>query len=216
MPALISWWTQDVAALAPGADPGQVAEAGADLLARWTEPHRRYHGARHLVEMFWALKDLTDAGELTAEDAALARVAAWLHDAVYDPMTTPGANEAASALLGHDLLTRLVLDPAKVQTVVDLIRMTADHVAAGRTALERAFHDVDLWILAADGERFDDYCAQVREEYASVPDAVFRPARSAILQSLVGADGFYLTAHGCRHWEGPARDNLARELARLS
>ena len=93
--------------------------------------------------------------------------------------------------------------------------MTADHVAADGDALQTAFHDADLWVLAADGLRFDEYCAQVREEYASVPDAVFGPARAAILRGLVGSSGLYLTAYGRKNWDAPARTNLARELARL-
>jgi predicted metal-dependent HD superfamily phosphohydrolase len=78
-----------------------VAAAGTELLVRWAEPHRRYHSTRHLVEMFWAFEDLTDAGELGDADAALGRIAAWLHDAVYDPSAVVGANESASAELGR-------------------------------------------------------------------------------------------------------------------
>ena len=215
MPALITWWTRDLATLVPRADPAAVAAVGADLLARWTERHRRYHGTRHLVEMFWALEDLADAGELGLEAATVARVAAWLHDAVYDPSAGPGANESASAALAGQVLTGLGVDPVQVGTVVGLVEMTADHVAVDGDPLQRAFHDVDLWILAADEDRFDAYCGQVREEYASVPDAVFGPARASILRGLVGSSGLYLTAHGRRHWDGPARANLARELARL-
>ena len=96
MPALITWWTQDVTALSPRAVADEVRATGADLLERWTEPQRRYHSTRHLVEMFWALEDLTDAGELSDADASLGRVAAWLHDAVYVPAAVVGANESAA------------------------------------------------------------------------------------------------------------------------
>ncbi len=214
MPALIAWWTRDLAALAPEADPEAVAAAGADLLARWRQPHRRYHGTRHLVEMFWALGDLGDAGELDAPEAVVARVAAWFHDAVYDPSAVAGANEAASAALAEQVLAPLRVRGTDVEAVVGLVRMTADHVA-GSDPLQRAFHDADLWILAAREDRFEDYCRQVRQEYASVPDGLFRSARSAILTGLVDADGLYLTALGRREWEGRARANLERELARL-
>jgi predicted metal-dependent HD superfamily phosphohydrolase len=216
VPALITWWTQDVTALRPDADPGAVEVVGADLLARWTEPHRRYHSTRHLVEMFWALGDLTDAGEISAVEGTVARVAAWLHDAVYDPSAAAGVNESASAELAETLLPRVGLTAADVATVARLVRMTADHAVRHDSALHRAFHDADLWILAAPEPRFDAYCRQVREEYASVPDPFFRAARAQILRDLVGADGIYLTGHGRTHWDAPARVNLDRELARLS
>ena len=216
MPALITWWTQDVAALSPRADAADVAAAGADLLARWTEPHRRYHGSRHLVEMFWALEEITDAGEIGDREATVARVAAWLHDAVYDPAAVIGANESASAELAEGLLPRLRVDAEDVTTVVELVRMTADHAVRRDSALHRTFHDADLWILAASEPRFDEYCGQVREEYASVPEPLFRAARAQILRDLMSADGIYLTEHGRTHWDAPARVNVDRELARLS
>ena len=100
--------------------------------------------------------------------------------------------------------------------MVELVRMTADHAVRRDSALHRAFHDADLWILAAPEQRFDEYCGQVREEYAAVPDELFRAARSRILRDLVGAEGIYLTEYGRTHWDGHARDNLDRELARLS
>ncbi len=216
MPALIRWWTQDVTALSPRADPAQVAAAGTELLVRWAEPHRRYHSTRHLVEMFWAFEDLTDAGELSEDDAALGRIAAWLHDAVYDPSAVVGANESASAELAEQLLPRVRLDSASVTTVVELVRMTADHAVRRDSPLHRAFHDADLWILASPEERFDEYCAQVREEYAAVPEELFRAARAHILGELAGGEALYLTEYGRRHWDGSARRNVDRELGRLT
>ena len=174
MPALITWWTRDVMALSPRAHAAEVEATGAELLARWAEPHRRYHSTRHLVEMFWALEDLTDAGELGDANAALGRVAAWLHDAVYDPAAVVGGNESASAELAELLLARVRLDAAALTTVVELVRMTADHAERRDSALHRAFHDADLWILASPEQRFDEYCEQVREEYAAVPEERFR------------------------------------------
>ena len=216
MPALITWWSQDVAALSPRADPSEVAAIGTELLARWAEPQRRYHSTRHLVEMFWAFEDLTDAGELGEDDAALGRIAAWLHDAVYDPSAVVGANESASAELAEQLLPRVRLNTDSVTTVVELVRMTADHAVRRDSALHRAFHDADLWILSSPQERFNEYCEQVRTEYAGVPDELFGPARAQILRDLAGGDGIYLTEYGRRHWDEPARLNVDRELARLT
>jgi len=216
MPALITWWTQDITSLSPRAAGAEVAATGAELLARWAEPHRRYHSTRHLVEMFWAFEDLTDAGELGDADAALGRIAAWLHDAVYLPSAVIGANESASAELAELLLPRVRLDAESVTTVVELVRMTADHAVRRDSVLHRAFHDADLWILASPEQRFEEYCEQVREEYAAVPEELFRAARAQILRDLAAGDGIYLTEYGRRHWDGVARLNVDRELARLS
>lgn len=63
------------------------------LVARYREPHRRYHGVAHLAAVLRTLDEL-----LAPEPASPAvRFAAWFHDAVYDPTAPAGANEAASA-----------------------------------------------------------------------------------------------------------------------
>ena len=215
MPALITWWTLDVRALAPEAHHDAVARTGADLLARWSEPGRRYHGTTHLVEMFWALEDLEGAGEIGDREACLARLAAWFHDAVYDPRALPGANEADSASYAVNALRPLGLPAAQIRAVEDLVRMTDGHHAPAEDALTSAFHDADLWILSAPQERFDAYCAQVREEYAFVPQDAYRAGRTAVLRPFTLRETISRTAHARHHWEQPARVNLARELARL-
>ena len=165
--------------------------------------------------MFWALEDLEAAGEIGDREACLARLAAWFHDAVYDPHALPGANEADSASYAVTALRPLGLSAAEIRAVEDLVRMTDGHNAPADDALTAAFHDADLWILAAPQERFDAYCAQVREEYAFVPQEAYRAGRTAVLRPFTLRETIYRTAHARHEWEQPARVNLARELARL-
>lgn len=216
MAALITWWTRDIAELGPDAEPAAVAATGADLLSRWTEPQRFYHSTRHLVELFWSLEELEDAGQLSASEGTTGRVAAWLHDAVYDPRARHGANEAASARLAATLLGRVAVPTEVVASVEAIVRMTDGHDGDDGAPLTRAFHDCDLWILSAPEARFDEYCVQVREEYAHVPEDTYRTARSEILAGFARRDGLYLTAYGRREWDEPARANLRRELDRLA
>lgn len=215
MPALLTSWTMDLHRLAPEAHNDAVARTGEALCERWAEPVRRYHTATHLVEMFWALEDLEASGLIDERQGSVARVAAWFHDAVYDPTAAPGQNEADSARLARASLQDLGVGAGDVAVIDRLIALTADHRGTGDDPLERAFHDADLWILSADEHRFDDYCAQVREEYAHVPDAAYRKGRTAILEPLLHRDSIYLSAPARREWEGRARVNVGRELARL-
>jgi predicted metal-dependent HD superfamily phosphohydrolase len=100
--------------------------------------------------------------------------------------------------------------------VIDrLIRLTAGHDADVEEPLEAAFQDADMWILSAPQERFDDYCAQVREEFAHVPDAAYRQGRAAVLEPFLHRDSIYHTSHALHAWERPARINLGRELTRV-
>jgi predicted metal-dependent HD superfamily phosphohydrolase len=215
VPALLTWWTLDVAELAPEAHSDTVAAIGVDLLRRLAEEQRRYHTRRHVVEMFWALEDLETTGAITAREGLLGRIAAWFHDAVYEPLSSPGANEAASAELAVRSLSVLGFRPDDIEAVRDLVLATERHDAAVDGDLEAAFSDADLWILSAPGDRFDEYCSQVREEYAAVPDDEFARGRIAVLHPFLERDAVYSTRYGRRHWEANARLNLARELDRL-
>ena len=215
MPALTTWWTLDVADLAPGAHSDAVQAIGADLMRRLGEEHRRYHTARHVVEMFWALEDLEQAGVVTPRQTALARVAAWFHDAVYDTTSSGGENEIDSAALAVRDLSALGLPADDVETVRDLVLSTHDHELTG-TPLAAAFHDADLWILSSPPGRYDEYTAQVRDEYAAVPDDVFRAARASILRPFLDRETIYATDFARESWEDAARVNLAAELGLLT
>src|SRR5690606_25190445 len=120
--------------------------------------------------------------------------------------------------LARDHLHRIGVDTAVVDAIEEAVLLTADHAdgrpprAASPGVLD-AFHDADLWILAAPPGRFDAYCAQVREEYAHVPPAPYAAARGQILRRLV--TGPVYRTRPAQAWTDRARDNVARELRRL-
>ncbi len=204
--------TEAVTALG-GHDSAGAEALAADLLGRWSEPQRAYHDRRHLAETLTAL-DLLDEPLSDAERAQVV-LALWFHDAVYDP-ADPAGNEEASARLAESELPALGVAAADVAAVAALVRDTAAHAVEASTGPRAVLHDVDLWILAAPAERFDEYCAQVRAEYAHVPDADFGSGRAAVLRPFAEREAIYRTATARSRWEGPARENLARELQRLT
>lgn len=216
MDTLRSRWQAAVTALNPAADQDLVAAEGTDLLDRWLEDHRAYHDAVHLAEVLAALDELHEGGDLPGRDRHLAALAAWYHDAVYDLAGEPGSSEEGSAALAEERLSRLGLDEGDVATVARLVRESATHEMTARDPATQAFHDADLWILAAPVERFDAYCHQVRLEHRQVPSADFARGRTEVLTPFVDRDRLYLTEHAHRHWAGAARANLAREIGRLS
>jgi predicted metal-dependent HD superfamily phosphohydrolase len=214
VPALTTWWRLDVTELAPHAHSDAVAAVGADLERRLAEEHRSYHTTQHLVEMFWALEELEQAGAISSREAVVARLAAWFHDAVYDPTSAAGDNEVASAELAVRDLTALGLNRTDVDTIGELVLATEKH-RLPRHGLAAAFHDADLWILSAPPERYLDYTTEVREEYAAVPDAAFRAGRAAILRPFLDRESVYATAVAREQWEDRARVNVAGELSDL-
>lgn len=182
-------------------------EVGRELLARWGEPHRRYHDLAHLRAVLGHVDELADH----AADPDLVRLAAWYHDAVYKGTPT---DEEDSAQLATAELTGLGLDAAAVAEVARLVRLTAGHVTEPGDTNGEVLCDADLAILASPA--YPEYAAAVRAEYAHVPDDAFRAGRAAVLRHLLDLHALYRTPQALAHWEAKARANLASELADLT
>lgn len=199
-------WVHDARALGAG---GDVAGAGARLLAHWAEPHRGYHDLRHLDEVLERIDTLAPY----AVDLPVVRLAGWFHDAVYDPAAED--NEARSAAYAEDVLTAMRVDPAAVEVISRLVRLTATHDPADGDLDGAVLCDADLAILAAPPDRYADYADGVRREYAHLDDAAFAAGRRAVLETLAARPVLFRTAHGRAQWEAAARANLGAELSRL-
>ena len=201
--------------------PGHTA-LGENLLARYEQPHRKYHTSVHLSEMLTALKTLYEQHHTATPRAVL--LAAWFHDAVYE--ANPGEDEAASADLARTALTPLAstgsLTNREVTAIAHLIELTASHQLADGIeeytsgALTRAdaafFLDADLAILAADSPRYTRYVAGVRAEYAHYAPDAFTRGRAAILQGFLNRTTIYASDTAHLLWDAPARLNLRTEL----
>jgi predicted metal-dependent HD superfamily phosphohydrolase len=181
-----------------------------ELAAAYADPSRGYHDTRHLTEVLSRLDELARAG--TPYDATPVLLAAWFHDAVYDGERDA---EERSAAWAEDALTTVVPSPV-VEEVVRLVRLTETHQPDDTDANGCALSDADLAILAAPADRYDDYTAAVRREYAHLDDDVFRAGRTSVLTALAAKPHLFHTPYARERWEAPARANLERELGVLS
>jgi predicted metal-dependent HD superfamily phosphohydrolase len=207
---LIDRWR--TAARDAGAPDGPaLIRAGEELLTRWREPQRRYHTVRHLT----AVLDVVDAYAELADRPELVRLAAWCHDAVYDPRAGGDANERASAALAGDCLADAGLPAAAVAEVRRLVLLTAGHVVAADDPDGALLCDADLAVLASPPPVYDRYVAAVRREYAHIPDPDFRAGRARVLESLLALPALYRLPTPHTRWEPRARTNLTRELKTL-
>ncbi len=192
------------------------AQLGADLLRRHHEPHRRYHDVGHIEAV------LHNLDTLRATSVA-ARLAAFFHDAIYDP--TRSDNEAMSAELAKVELALLGAPDDLIGVVAAMISATARHApptdhspdpAMGSSAADlAAFLDADLAILGTPQPLYDRYVANTRIEYAHVDDAGWLAGRAAVLVGFLERPTIYFTIAGRDLWEAAARSNLARELESL-
>ena len=190
-------------------------QAASNLLARWSEPHRRYHTVTHLMAVLAALELLFEGSQpVRADDRVALRLAAWFHDAVYEG--SPGDDEEASAALAGRLLGELGQPTDRVAEVVRLIRTTATHSPEPGDHSAELLVDADLSVLGCSDREYRAYADAVRQEYGHVPEPLFRAGRAQVLRRLTAGERSYRTPRGRLLWEAAARANVSAELARLS
>jgi len=185
--------------------PAGVFEA---LVARYGEPHRAYHTLQHIGECFAQsdhVRDVHRPGEVW--------LALWFHDAIYNPRASD--NEARSAQWARAVLVESGAPATTIEEVERLILAT-QHDATPQDHDAQIVVDIDLSILGADADRFQEYEVQVRREYAWVDDDAFRHGRTKVLRSFLERPFIYSTADFRARFEARARSNLAGSIAALS
>ena len=192
------WW--------PLTDADDLRE---ELVAAYASPQRGYHDVQHLVEVLTRLDELGEHGAVVRHLPVV--LAAWFHDAVYDGERDA---EERSAAWAEDALTDRV-EPDLVEEVVRLVRLTETHTPEPDDTLGCLLSDADLAILAAPPERYDEYVAAVRAEFAHLDDATFAEGRAQVLLGLAQKPTLFHTAYARERWEDDARANLGAELERL-
>ncbi len=197
----------DLSRLGPAArDVG--ANIGDDLLDRYGEAGRHYHGLRHLVAVLDTIEELLTP----SAPSPTVRLAAWFHDAVYDP--TAADNEARSAALAHLQLRSMGLGSALIDDVAALVLATVAHQPVAVVGAD-VFLDADLAVLGAAPAGYDRYARAIRAEYAHVDDSAYRAGRAAVLARFLERPELYYSPAGRARFERRARSNLRRELEAL-
>jgi len=179
-----------------------------DVLDRYSEPHRHYHTSQHLAECFAKVQEIIALAEHPAE----VNVGLWFHDAIYD--TQRHDNEERSADWARSAARGLGASADSAERIHDLIMFTR-HAAEPVGIDAQVLVDADLSILGAQPARFQEYEAQVRREYAWVPEAMFRSTRARILREFLDRPHLYCTAHFRERYEAQARGNLRDSLRHL-
>lgn len=180
----------------------------AQLVAAYQQPQRKYHTLAHLRECLARFEPVLELAPHPGE----VELALWFHDAVYEVRGQD--NELQSA----EWARRSVLEAgASVESAerIHALVMVTRHDALPATADEQLLVDVDLSILGASPERFDEYERQVQAEYVWVPGWMFRSKRCAILEGFLARPFIFNTPHFRTVLETQARENLQRSIARL-
>lgn len=209
MPQLAGLWREAVVRL--GGVKAAALATGQELEAQYSEPHRRYHTATHIVATHEAAALLADAEDLGTKDRARLDLAVCAHDVIY--WGRADEDEAASATWADVRLARCGVRVADREWVVGAILATSVHTGHVSDRVVDCLLDADLSILGADPDVYARYAVAVRDEYSHVEDSAWSVGRRAVLEALLTRSPLYRTAEGQRVWEAAARRNVESELA---
>ncbi|ENW19594.1 hypothetical protein L313_2897 [Acinetobacter haemolyticus CIP 64.3 = MTCC 9819] len=174
------------------------------LIAAYSEKQRAYHTVQHLYECLVLFESIRP--DLNDENAV--ELALWFHDVVYDPQAKD--NELKSAeLLEYYLAQDLSVDI--VQKIKRWIIATQKHEATDELDLQFLL-DIDLAILAASPERFDEYEQQIQQEFAWVDPDIYSIKRKQVLAHFYQTEPLYQTEYFQQNFEQRAKQNLKRIL----
>jgi predicted metal-dependent HD superfamily phosphohydrolase len=179
----------------------------AQLIDRYSEPHRAYHTLEHIAEAFDALVACRDRVERWHE----VELALWFHDASYD--THRHDNEERSADWARDELLAAGA-AADVAARVHALVLATTHRDPPEGNDARLLVDADLSILAAPPDRFAAYERQIRQEYDWVPEPRFREAREKFLRGMLARPSIFNDAAMRERHEAHSRRNIEESLRR--
>lgn len=176
-----------------------------ELSDSYSSKGRYYHNLSHLEHMLRLFREYYHM--LMSPDAVL--FALFYHDAVYDPKRKD--NEAKSAALASEHMKALEVPVILIDKCIQHITATAGHEPAPDNDTN-LFTDIDLSVLGTSRTCYEQYCQQIRREYAIYPDMLYKPGRRKVLQHFLGTQYIYKTQAFRERFEDQARSNMQTEL----
>ncbi len=191
------------------------------IVVAYGEPHRAYHTAQHINECLdlldWCIGEISTVSPTHAVSDPALEMALWYHDVVYQPQRSDNeqcsADQATAFLLTNDVTL------PQSEKIASLI-MATRHLASPKSEklsvpseLAAWIVDIDLAILAAPPQRFAQYEAQIRQEYAWVPEAVYRAKRQALLTQFLERPTIYQSVVFQQRFEHQAQKNLSSSIS---
>jgi predicted metal-dependent HD superfamily phosphohydrolase len=189
-------------------DQSKIDEIFQILVTKYSEKHRAYHNLSHINYL------LKEAKKIEFEDFEAVFLATWFHDAIYEPKRSD--NEIESAKMAVKILSKLSLRDDKIIKIEQIILATQTHSAENLDDDGKIFLDLDLSILGANREIYQNYSRAIRREYAHVPNFLFRRGRKQILENFLKRETIYFTENLRERFDKPARLNLSNEIKELS
>lgn len=176
-----------------------------EVLRSYSEPFRGYHNVKHLYEMVCRVEK---ANSFVSDKAALI-MSIFFHDKVYKPEARD--NETKSAAEAVTWLQTVGVTDTRIQKVEGAILATAHHVSDSGDFDTEILLDLDMAILAANAERYEEYRQGIAREYFGF-DSI---RRIEALEGLLSREKLYYHPQLLEIDPIQATRNIQGEIAKL-
>jgi predicted metal-dependent HD superfamily phosphohydrolase len=180
-----------------------------EIQSSYGKSSRYYHNLTHLDSLIEQLIPLRNQ----IEDWQVLIFSIAYHDIIYNTLRQD--NEEKSAAIAYDRLTQLNF-PSVQKEKCKLQILATKHHQLSNTDDANYFIDADLSILGSDNESYFKYSEQIRKEYKSFPDILYKPGRKKVLAGFLKMENIFKTKYFQDKYERQAKVNISEELKSLS
>lgn len=202
----------------------------AEVIQKYREPHRHYHGLAHIKHCLWELDQIPeslirgDSPRVNVRDFRVKiELAIWFHDVIYDPRSKTNEHDSAKFFasilaVGSGAGSSIAKNSEGVRAVEEISEMIelSNHrqpVTDKNSALAY-FLDIDMAILGRPEIHYGEYAQNVRLEYEHVPKMVYSHYRKKFLNAILRHAAFQTEWFRTRYL-GMSNTNMKSEFERL-
>jgi predicted metal-dependent HD superfamily phosphohydrolase len=166
----------------PILDHWNIEMSETEILARWQEPHRKYHTLTHLSDLYNQIQKLSNSTDisLTNIEKDMLYLTSAFHDIIYDPKHSD--NEERSTKLFLDVSKKSPY-PERIQEIAEIICDTKTHQP--RTPLSKQFSEMDMSIVLAPFSELEVWEEGIRYEYQHIPSLLYKIGRGRFLKKMI-------------------------------
>lgn len=179
-----------------------------EIVKAYLHPSRHYHNLNHLAHMLQETSDILT--EINAPDEFCFSI--FYHDLIYNVKRQD--NEKKSAELGQLRTLNIGLGVKGAQLCYEQILATKSHTLSDNMDTNY-LTDIDLSILGAPPEVYQNHTVAIRKEYSIYPGFLYRRGRKKVLKHFLGMERTFKTDIFSERYEEQARANLKTELETL-
>jgi predicted metal-dependent HD superfamily phosphohydrolase len=174
----------------------------------YAAPPRAYHNLGHVDQCLAVF----DSVPRLADHPDVVEMALWLHDCVF--IAARDDNEEQSAFVAQTVAGLIGATPDNARLVHAGI-MATRHDERRLVGDDALVADIDLSVLAAAPDEYDDYRRAIRTEFAFADDQLFNRGRLSFVERQLRRRHIFSTAYFRAELERDARANLERERDEL-